>query len=278
MPGMISKIISLALAVSSGLVGQRAQAQAVAKIQCASSVHAIIARGQGPGDDLNVMVKVQNLILDQIPGSTSVGLPYAHDAEDKFTAVHDGALLMQSYVTEYLNVCPESKIALIGYSLGAVTMMEAVCGTSSLLLIPTQPFDASLNKTSTNTLQDTSTGNFGLKTHLVIAAIAYGDETFVPLQPWDVGDCTVGLRSREPNDITERAIANTLYQIKIFPRLLPITCEPFASSLQSYCDYGDDQCCAVLPADDNAAHHGYVDKYSQDVVNFIEGRLNGSIV
>ncbi|KAJ6116006.1 hypothetical protein N7523_006423 [Penicillium sp. IBT 18751x] len=239
MLGMISKIVSLALAVSSGLVGQQVQAQAVAKSQCASSVHAIIARGQGPGDDLNVMVKVQNMILDQIPGSTSVGLPYAHDADDKFTAVHDGALLMQSYVTEYLNVCPESKIALIGYSLGAVTMMEAVCGTSSLLLIPTQPFDASLSKT-------------------IIAAIAYGDETFVPLQPWDVGDCTVGLG--------------------IFPRLLPITCEPFASSLQSYCDYGDDQCCAVLPADDNAAHHGYVDKYSQDVVNFIEGRLNGSIV
>lgn len=27
-------------------------------------------------------------------------------------------------------------------------MMEAVCGTSSALLIPTQPFDPSLNKTS----------------------------------------------------------------------------------------------------------------------------------
>lgn len=117
MPGMISKIGCLALAISSGLFGQQAQAQAVTKSQCASSVHAIIARGQGPGDDLNVMVKVQNMILNQIPGSTSVGLPYAHNADDKFTAVHDGALLMQNYVTEYLKVCPESKIALIGYSL-----------------------------------------------------------------------------------------------------------------------------------------------------------------
>lgn len=117
MPGMISKIIFLALAISYDLFVQQAQAQAVAKAQCASSVHAIIARGQGPGDDLNVMVKVQNMILDQIPGSTSVGLPYAHDSKDKFTAVHNGALLMQNYVTEYLEVCPESKIALVGYSL-----------------------------------------------------------------------------------------------------------------------------------------------------------------
>lgn len=117
MPGMISKIVCLTLAVSSGLFGQQTLAQTVAKTQCASSVHAIIARGQGPGDDLNVMVKVQNMILDQIPGSTSIGLPYAHNASDKFTAVHDGAILMQNYVTEYLKVCPESKIALIGYSL-----------------------------------------------------------------------------------------------------------------------------------------------------------------
>lgn len=72
-------------------------------------------------------------------------------------------------------------------------MMEAVCGTSSLLLVPTQPFDASLSKTSTNAPPGLFHGEKGLTTHLVIAAIAYGDETYVPLQPWDVGDCTVGL-------------------------------------------------------------------------------------
>lgn len=115
---MINRVIFLALlAVSSNLFVQQAHAQTVPKEQCATSVHAIIARGQGPGNNLNVMVKVQNMILEQIPGSTSLGLPYAHDAEDKFTAVHNGAIMIQNYVNDYLKVCPDSKIALIGYSL-----------------------------------------------------------------------------------------------------------------------------------------------------------------
>lgn len=115
---MINRVISLALvATSSSLFVQQAHAQTIQKEQCATSVHAIIARGQGPGNNLNVMLKVQNMILEQVPGSTSLGLPYAHDAEDKFTAVHDGAIMMQNYVNDYLKVCPDSKIALIGYSL-----------------------------------------------------------------------------------------------------------------------------------------------------------------
>lgn len=118
MLGSINRTIFLALgAISSSLFVQQAYAQTVPKAQCATSVHAIIARGQGPGDDLNVMVKVQSMILQQIPGSTSLGLPYAHDADDKFTAVHNGAVMMQNYVNDYLKVCPDSKIALIGYSL-----------------------------------------------------------------------------------------------------------------------------------------------------------------
>lgn len=85
--------------------------------RCATGVHAILARGQGPGDHLNVMVSIQNLILQLIPGSSSVALPYNHGAEDHRVAAADGGLMMQQYVREYVVSCPDSKIFLMGYSL-----------------------------------------------------------------------------------------------------------------------------------------------------------------
>jgi hypothetical protein len=85
--------------------------------QCATGVHAILIRGQGPGDHLNVMVTIQNLVLQLIPGSTSIALPYKHGADDHRVAAGNGAYLMQQYIREYIADCPNSKIFLHGYSL-----------------------------------------------------------------------------------------------------------------------------------------------------------------
>ncbi|KAJ5175796.1 uncharacterized protein N7482_001673 [Penicillium canariense] len=227
------------VAVVSSLVFHPAHRQNVPSDQCATGVHAIISRGQaGDGetgwDPLNVMVSLQNLILEQIPGSTSLGLPYQYGAQDKFVAVHDGAQLLQNYVTSYLASCPESKVVVVGYSLGACLTMDAICGTSSVGLNPV----AALNSTYASS---------------VVGVIVYGDETFIPEQSWNVGTCEIGLG--------------------IFPRLDPGSCEPFASSIQSYCDIGDNQCCSPLPLDNNAAHHAYMAKYNQGVVDFIRTRL-----
>lgn len=93
------------------------RAQTVSPEQCAASVHAILARGEGPGDDLNVLVSVQDLILQEIPGSTSIGLPYDHGNSNKQLAVYSGTLLMQQYIRDYVASCPNAKIALLGYSM-----------------------------------------------------------------------------------------------------------------------------------------------------------------
>jgi hypothetical protein len=99
----------------------RSQAQQVSGDECATSVHAIIARGQGGGDDLNVMSTLSDLILEQIPGSTTLGLPYDHGNvltdEAKLLTVHDCAILMQEFVREYAASCPNTKIAVVGYSM-----------------------------------------------------------------------------------------------------------------------------------------------------------------
>lgn len=112
------RLLSVALfAISASLLIQQGHAQKTAPQDCASSVHAIIARGQCQGNDLNVMVKLQDAILKQIPGSTSLGLPYNHNGFNKFNDVYYGALMVQDYVNEYVKSCPKAKLALIGYSL-----------------------------------------------------------------------------------------------------------------------------------------------------------------
>lgn len=85
--------------------------------QCATGVHAILMRGQGPGDHLNVMVSVQNLVLQLISGSSSVALPYNHGADDHRVAASNGTYMMQDYIRSYVASCPDSKIFIIGYSL-----------------------------------------------------------------------------------------------------------------------------------------------------------------
>lgn len=96
-------------------------AQSVSEDECATGVHAIIARGQGGGDDLNVMSTLSDLILKQIPGSTTLGLPYDHDNVltdyAKLHTVHDGAVLIQQFVHEYSESCPQAKIVVVGYSM-----------------------------------------------------------------------------------------------------------------------------------------------------------------
>ncbi|OQE07188.1 hypothetical protein PENVUL_c014G06394 [Penicillium vulpinum] len=224
---IVAKIIWILLALILMLI--QTHAQSVSEDECATGVHAIIARGQGGGDDLNVLVTLSDLILQQIPGSTTLGLPYDHVNVStdiaKLRTVHDGAVLMQQYVQEYSESCPQTKIVVVGYSMGAVLMMDSICGTSEIGFVFVSPIAPFYNS-------------------IIIAAIAYGDITYVPGMPWNV-----------------------------LPRMNSALCEPFASSIHSYCDYGDAQCCSPYPEDNNAAHHGYVSKYNQDVVDFIKTRL-----
>ncbi|CAI7579259.1 unnamed protein product [Penicillium pancosmium] len=203
--------------------------------QCATGVHAILIRGQGPGDHLNVMVTIQNLVLQLIPGSTSIALPYKHGADDHRVAAGNGAYLMQEYIREYIADCPNSKIFLHGYSLGGIVLMDGLCGTSSSWLFPVPALEPKYNES-------------------VIAAVCYGEETFLPQQPWNIGTCTNGTG--------------------LYPRIHPEWCEPFKDSLRSYCDVGDVECCLSNPPGGNLAHFLYIVKYNMDVIHFIQRRLN----
>lgn len=84
---------------------------------CASGLHLILARGTSeeiPG----VQGLIADALGDLIPGTTVANLPYPASSEDPFyfESVFNGTMLMRSAVTEYIEACPESKIAVLGYS------------------------------------------------------------------------------------------------------------------------------------------------------------------
>ncbi|KAJ5166625.1 uncharacterized protein N7482_005406 [Penicillium canariense] len=223
-------------------------AQIVPPERCATGVHAILIRGQGPGDHLNVMVSVQNLILQLIPGSSSVDLPYKHGVDDHRIAAADGASLMQEYIRYYAASCPNSKIFVHGYSLGGVVMMDGLCGTSSQWLFPVSALEPRYNRT-------------------VIAAVSYGEETFVPGVPYSVGTCTDGTGT---SGWYFRLVSG------IYPRIHPEWCDAYAASLRSYCDEDDATCCFRIPPPDNLAHFLYIFRYNMDVLHFVQQRLNAT--
>lgn len=99
-------------------------------IQCATGVHAFFLRGQGPGDDLNVLVPLKDKLMSSIPGSTYTAVPYDHNGWNKLVDIYTGGYLFRTLLATYVRQCPQTKIFALGYSLGADALMNAVCGTS----------------------------------------------------------------------------------------------------------------------------------------------------
>ena len=98
--------------------------------QCATGVHAFFLRGEGPGNDMNVLIPLKDKLMSTIPGSTYTSIPYSHAFWIKLMSVYNGAYLFQDYVAEYARRCPQTKIFALGYSLGADALMNGLCGTS----------------------------------------------------------------------------------------------------------------------------------------------------
>ena len=75
----------------------------------------------------------------------------------------DATPVMAQEIAQYQASCPNTPIALVGYSAGAIVVMNVLCA-------PTFPM--------TN----------------IIAATAYGDETYSAGTPYDRGTCQVDVR------------------------------------------------------------------------------------
>ena len=143
--------------------------------ECAA-LHAIFLRGEGTdGGPFNgqVMTPLSDQIVSTIPNSSSIAIAYDSGNLDKPVAVYNASMMFNEYVAQYVESCPDSKIMVLGYSLGADGVMDSLCGTSSILYIPSPTLD--------------------LKYRANIALIViFAEESYVSGQAWNTGNCTSG--------------------------------------------------------------------------------------
>jgi acetylxylan esterase len=138
-----------------------------------ATLHMIVARGslEAPGEGF--IIAVANQVQSAIPGSDSDGVPYPATLDNYISSESKGVASMQSLIVSYEARCPNSKIALLGYSQGAHVVGDVLCGTSEAHWNSTPPESPALSKN-------------------IIASIQMGDPSFALNQPQDVGTATKG--------------------------------------------------------------------------------------
>ncbi|KAK4445699.1 cutinase [Podospora aff. communis PSN243] len=169
---------------------------------CASGLHMIVARGSNEEPGLGKIGVIAGNVSLVIPGSTSAAVDYPAAINNYASSVQEGTTELLRMVREYHERCPGGKMALLGFSQGAHSMMDAVCGSSSAGF-----------KKSTD-LPDEFTDS-------IVAIVAYGDPTHSNNDTWNQG---------------------TSVNSGIFPRVNLTACEPYSDRIQGWCDTGDVYC------------------------------------
>ena len=112
--------------------------QSVSSTTCAS-LHGIFLRGEGTdGGPYNgvVMEPFNQLLLSSIPNSSTVAIDYDSGNPAKDYAVYNGTLMAIQYIEDYVASCPDSKLFLLGYSLGGDALMGSALRGWLLVLLP----------------------------------------------------------------------------------------------------------------------------------------------
>lgn len=116
-------IFEWALATTSAL------RRAVHSPTCATGVHMIVARGSGEPAGLGKIAPVVNNVMLAIPGSDYTAVDYPATIMGYPDSVAEGTAEFHKLIKEYTEACPDTKVALLGYSQGAHALMDTVCGS-----------------------------------------------------------------------------------------------------------------------------------------------------
>ncbi|KAK0620982.1 cutinase, partial [Immersiella caudata] len=169
---------------------------------CATGLHIIVARGSNEEPGLGKIGVIAGNVSLAIPGTTSAAVDYPATIDQYATSLQEGAAEVVRMVKEYGEKCPDGKMALLGFSQGAHSVMDAVCGSSSAGF-----------KTSTD-LPDEFADS-------IVAIVTYGDPSHTTNATWNQGTSeTSGL----------------------FPRVNITACDPYSDRIRSWCDVGDVYC------------------------------------
>lgn len=203
---------------------------------CATGLHMIVARGSTEDPGLGRIGVVARNVSLLIPGSTISAIDYPATFENYTTSEEKGAMGFEKMLIEYHEKCPDTKVALLGYSQGAQAMMDSVCGG-----IPGEGSDYQASK-----------GYLEVFNESVVAAVAYGDPSHTAGAPWNLGTST---------------------KTGIFPRENTTSCLPLASHIASWCDTGDIYCDSGSSL---TVHGSYFANYTMDSVEWIVEKYKAS--
>jgi len=137
---------------------------------CATGLHIIVARGSSEEPGMGRAGVVAGNITLEIPGSDSVGVDYPATFSAYDDSKSEGSSEMAHMVFDYKKQCPDTKIALIGFSQGAHALMDLLCNTDieEGYTLPAERVDEFWQN--------------------VVAAVAFGDPSHSPGHPWNAGD------------------------------------------------------------------------------------------
>ena len=126
-------LLRRAVAVGSAILGVRDPTLWDGKT-CGTGVHMMVARGSSEAAGLGRVAPVVYAIEDAIPGSTIDAIEYpatfADYADSKSAAVDEFRRLIPAFA----DLCPDTRIVLVGFSQGAHALTDAICGSDSAFL------------------------------------------------------------------------------------------------------------------------------------------------
>lgn len=127
---------SIALFAAAASVGSVRADSDNSTIECVDGLYMIIARGTGEDAGPGETGRVARRIAEQVKNSTILGLDYPASFNGEvgdnnyFESVEKGYEAMQEAIEEYSDACPDSLMAVFGYSQGAQITSDALCGGS----------------------------------------------------------------------------------------------------------------------------------------------------
>ncbi|ELQ37373.1 acetylxylan esterase 2 [Pyricularia oryzae Y34] len=133
---------------------------------CAAGVQIFVVRGSTEPSHMGRIAPVATSIRDAVPGSfiTALDYPAKINAAEYFFSVHRGVSRLAKLVRDYVKMCPQGKIALVGYSQDQSRLILSITKITSINSVsPPTP---------------------------VIASLQFGDPSRRANQTWNVGTVT----------------------------------------------------------------------------------------
>ncbi|KAJ5808153.1 hypothetical protein N7474_009422 [Penicillium riverlandense] len=223
------------------LVGLLAATTAAENSICADGLYMIAARGSTePAEarkgyfpaNSGSAGYVAQLIADKISGSKIAGVKYPATLKNPpyVQSEDDGAATMLQMAKEYHTSCPNSKMALIGYSQGAQVVSDVLCGGAGGMFNNDPPLSPAIVKEN------------------IVAAVLFGDPTHIANTSYDRG---------------------TSIHNGMFPRKNTTVCQQYDNIVASWCDKGDKYCDSGKGKKGLLIHESYLGIYNSTMVDYV---------